>query len=281
MTSASFEREVQFPPNPYEATFVFFGLMAYPEQGSGQIGGSGCQFATALADYTLWATKRARGIRFLREGRSDSNFEAPRKRQFAGTIDRGRRRIDRRIAAYDLFGSQLLTAFCRVRMLGDQAVREGRGQEAFYSMPNGELSCARPELWARATPSPRQMISRSINRWSRKFGLNRTGCAADAAQKAKDLERRAFHSSIPVLHMTHAFVMCAEKHGPEIGGWGQRDPVLAMMMNAEKWIWEAIDIAERWRCVPHLGGFDYLRKDRMVCLIRPQFDEGGSFGIHC
>lgn len=263
-----FERDVVFPSNPYEAAFVYCSVMAYPETGTGLPGGPGAEFASALAMFTLWATSKAKGLRFMREARSDPTYVAPKKREFQGTLDRGRRRIDRRLAAHDLFGSQLVTGFFNVRLLGARAIKEGRANEAFHMHPSGGPSPAREELWAVAVPSTRSFIAGSAAHWADKFALNTTAKPSDARQKAKDIKRRAFDPSIPVLHMAHALNQCAEKHGPQIPRWGKRDPILAMVLNAELWIWDALDIAESWRALPHFPGFTYLQPERMVRLVR-------------
>lgn len=263
---SAFESEVLFPTHPYEAAFVFCGVMAYPERGAGLPGGPGAEFASALEMFTLWATSKAKGLRFMREARSDPTYVAPKKREFRGILDRGRRRIDRRLAAHDLFGSQLLTGFFNVQRLGAKAIRDGKCHEAFHMHQAGGPSPARKELWAAAMPSPRKFIAGSADHWAAKFALNVTAKPSDPQQKAKDIKRRAFEPSIPVFHMAHALNECAEKYGPRISRWGKRDPVLALVLNAELWIWEAIDIAEAWRAGPHFPGLDYLRSDRMVRL---------------
>jgi hypothetical protein len=47
--------------------------------------------------------------------------------------------------------------------------------------------------------------------------------------------------------MAHAFDEACRETGPAIGGWGERDPALALLMNSEKWIDRAVTTAERWR----------------------------------
>ncbi|MGQ0661483.1 hypothetical protein [Sphingosinicella sp.] len=266
--AVAFEQEVVFPSHPFEAAYVFCAVMAYPEEGAGRIGGPGSEFANALVQFSLWATSKARGLPFVRNAKRDPSYVAPKKREFRGALDRGRRRIDRRLAAYDLFGSQILTAFFNVRQLGAKALREGRADEAFHMHPEGGPSPARAELWEKAVPSARKFIKGSASHWAEKFALNVTAKPSDPDQKAKDIKRRAFEPSIPVLHMAHALNECAQKYGPRIPRWGERDPVLAMILNAELWIWEALEVAETWRSIPHFPGIDYLDPNRMIRLLR-------------
>src|SRR5690606_13027913 len=104
----SFEPEIVFPDQPFEAAFVYFGAMAYPEQGAGTEGRPGSEFANALAKFSIWSCCKARGLRYLREQYGDPSAVAPQKREFQGAFERGMRRVERRIAAYDLIGTQIL-----------------------------------------------------------------------------------------------------------------------------------------------------------------------------
>jgi hypothetical protein len=268
-SAGDFEADVTFPHDPYAAACMYFGVMAYPEVGAGQPHGGGSEFAIALQKYQLWATKRARGQSYLREVLDDPKYTAPRRREFEGTLERGRRRVFRRMAAYDIFGTQLINGFFKVRALAAEAVSEGRADEVFHLTPDGQFGPVRPELWDKAAPSPQQILRRTPDRWANKFALNTTANPADARQKAKDLNRRGFQTSIPVLHMAHGLNEAAHNAGPKINGWGERDPLLALILNAELWIWDAVDAAEEWRFLADFTpGFPYLRSDRMVALLR-------------
>lgn len=259
---------ISLPADPFEAGVVFMAAMAYPEHGAGALGQPGAEFADALVKFALWACSKARGLSYIREQRRDPTYLAPKKREFRGTFERGQRRIERRIAAYDLYGTQLLNGFFAVRALGGKAIREGRMEEAFYMSPTGGPSPVREELWLQAMPSARKIIAGSERRWSGKFGINITGIPSDAAQKSKDTYRRAFLPSVPVLHMVHALNECARKYGPTIGGWGNREPISAMLLNSLIWIDEAIALAERWRNAPHFSIGLGLKSADMIILAR-------------
>jgi hypothetical protein len=267
-----FEPEIVSPDDPYEAAIIFFAVIAYPEEGAGAAGQPGSVFANALVSYCLWACSKARGLAFLREQRNDPAYRAPRKRDFQGSFDRGMRRIRRRIAAYDLFGTQLFHGFFAVRALGAKAIREGRAAEAFHLDSTGSFGPAMGELWAQGTPSARRLIGRAERHWSDRFSVNVTGAPADPAQKTKDIHRRAFVPSIPVLHMVHAMNECARTAGPTINGWGKRDPVTALLLNFDKWIWDALEIAEQWRTIPHFPGGLSLKATDMIALKREAAD---------
>jgi len=266
--TVSFEREISLPADPFEAGVVFMAAMAYPEKDAGTLGRPGAEFADALVKFALWACSKARGLRYIREERRDPAYLAPKKREFRGTFDRGQRRIYRRIAAYDVYGTQLLNGFFAIRALGAKAIQEGRMEQTFHMNPTGGPSPAREELWLQAMPSARKIIAGSERRWSGKFGINATGVPSDAAQKSKDTYRRAFLPSVPVLHMVHALNECAQKHGPGIGGWGERDPISAMFLNSRIWIDDAIAIAERWRTAPHFSIGLGLKPTDMIALSR-------------
>lgn len=272
----AFEPEIIFPSDSYEAAFVFFGVMAYPELGTGGEGGAGSHYATALSQFCFWATSKAKGLSYIRSERKNPRFVAPQKRQFQGIIDRGRRRIDRRIAAFELFATQLVRGFFRSCAIGQQALREGRTEEAFHMHPNGGPSPLRLEIMKRGLPSVGQVLASDLEGWSDRFGLNLTGPAADPIQKVKDLKSRAFEPSIPVLHMVHAYNECARKVGPTIGGWEERDHMYAMLLNAELWIWDALEIAERWRNFWHFPNEMSFSPDMMIELTR---DDGNTGGI--
>jgi len=264
-----FEPEIIFPEQAYDAARVYLGVMAYPEQGAGEIGASGQTFATALGQYQLWAAQKVKGLPFVRAARNDPNYVGPRRREFEGILDRGLRRIDRRVAAYDLYGSQLLSGFFGVHRLGAQAIRDGLPEEAFHVTSEGAPAPARTELWEQGTPSAHKMINSFGDHWLERFALNRTGRSADAKQRTKDVYRRGLAPSIPVLHMAHALAEAAREVGPKLSGWDERDPWIALMMNAELWIWEALETAETWRVIPHIPCGLSLTPDKMIKLVWP------------
>ena len=125
--------------------------------------------------------------------------------------------------------------------------REGLQEEAHIIIPGALAQPARPELWGRTRRSPLQIVEADVERWAKRFGLNATGRAADQRQKAKDLVRRAYLQSRPVMHMTHAFNQVCTEIGPKLEGWGDHDFILVLLWHPEAWVWNAIEMAETWR----------------------------------
>lgn len=269
-TGGDFEPQILFPDNPFDAARVFLGAMAYPERGSGQPGGLGAPFTAALWNYVVWNGRQARGLRFVREKFGDPQFKPPAKRDFEGTLGRGARRLRRRSTAYSLVGTQLINGFFSV--LADQArlTRDGRRDEAFVTSPDAKFEPCRPELWVRNTRSPRQTIAQDVERWAKRFGLNATGQTADSAQKTKDLVRRAYLQSRPVLHMAHAIEYVCTEIGPKLEGWDDLDWLLVLLWNPEAWVWEAIATANRWRETSQYHFTPALAPTQMIELILPE-----------
>ena len=236
-----FEPEIELPENPFNAARVFLGALAYPERGAGQPGGLGAPFTAALWNYVVWNGRQAKGLRYVREKFGDPAFKPPGKRDFEGTLERGLRRLRRRSTAYSLIGTQMINGFFAVAAEQARLVREGRRDEAFVTLPGANFEPCRPELWTRSTRSPRQTIGRDVDRWAKRFGLNTTGTAADAAQKTKDLVRRAYLQSRPVLHMAHALDRVCDEIGPTLDGWDDWDWLLVLLWNPEAWVWKAIE----------------------------------------
>ncbi len=266
MKPVAFEREIALPAHPYETAIVYLAVMAYPEAGAGQEGNHGSKFATALASAAIWNCAKVRGLRYIREQRNQPDFVAPKKRDFKGAFNRGMRRIHRRSAAYDLVGTQLVRGFFAATALGVQALREGRADDAYHMHPTGGPSPLREEIWEKATPSIRKIIAGSDDHWSKRLSLNDTGKPADHAQKVKDDYERGFTASVPVLHMMHGLNEAMDKHGPSINRWGEREPIMAMLLNAELWIGEAVRAAERWRANMHHSPAFRIGPDDMIAL---------------
>ncbi|MGQ0533073.1 MAG: hypothetical protein ACT4OF_10350 [Caulobacteraceae bacterium] len=263
----SFEPQVEFPDDPHEAASIYLGVMAYPREGAGQIGAPGQHFAMALQDYRLWRIQKIKGLAFVREASGDPHYMGPKKRSFEGVVERGLRQIDRRMAAYDFYASQLVTAFFRLRQLGALAIREGRANEAFHINAVGEPAPARAELWQKSTPSAHKMIRDSSDHWLDRLAINETGRAADAKQKVKDAYRRELVPSVAVLHLAHGFAEAAHDMEARFGGLGNRDLWLTLYELAEYWIWDAIERAETWRLTSAFPGGLPLTAADMIELV--------------
>lgn len=134
--------------------------------------------------------------------------------------------------------------------------------------PTGGPSPLRAEIWKASAVSPQQILRENQEHWSAKLQLNRTGKPADPEQKVKDDYDRAFLPSVPVLHMDHALDDCMRRHGPKIEGWADREPLTAMLLNAEFWIDEALELAEHWRKGPHIPGKVTLTESDMIAIVR-------------
>lgn len=243
----SFEPEVSFPDNPFNAARLFLAVMAYPELGAGQPDQRGCEFTGALWSYVVWDARKARGLRYVREKFRDPQLRPPAKRDFDGALERGRRRLHRRGVAYDLMGTQLINGLFAVRREAAALLAAGRREEAFVTHPGAKYEPIRPSLWERHTPSARAVVNSNLDRWAQGFQLNETGRPADRPQKSKDLVRRAYLQSCPVLHMAHALNHVLTEQGPTFDGWEEADSLLILLWNAETWIDGAIEDARRWR----------------------------------
>lgn len=269
-TGLDFEPEIQFPENAFDAARVFLGAMAYPERGAGQPGGLGAPFTAALWNYVIWNGRQARGLRYVREKFADPSFKPPAKRDFEGTLHRGLRRLRRRSTAYSLVGTQMINGFFAVMADSARLTRAGRRAEAFVTSASAKFEPCRPELWMRNTRSPRQTITNDVDRWAKRFGLNSTGKAADSSQKTKDLVRRAYLQSRPVLHMMHALNDVCTEIGPKLDGWDNWDWLLVLLWNPEAWVWEAIKTASTWRETSRFHFTPDLAPNHMIDLILPK-----------
>lgn len=249
------EPNIKFPDNPFEAGIVYYAVMAYPEKGAGQIGSAGSEFADAIVKFTLWACKQARGLNYLRDQTQNTKFLAPQKCQFMGRLELGMRRVARRFSAYDIVGTQALQGFFGASEIANKAKRGGKYDQLFYDGLPGSPRPMKFEYLEKATPSAFEIIGQSPEHWSDRLTVNQVGQAADQTQKMKDINRRMFKPSIPVLHMAHGLSMCMHEHGKKIEGWTDREPLTAMLLNASLWIEDAIQLAEEWRIsTPFLPG---------------------------
>ena len=265
-----FEPEIPFPENPFNAARVFIGALAYPERGAGQPGGLGIIFGEALWNYVVWNGRQAKGLRYVREKFGDPEFQPPAKRDFEGALNRGWKRLRRRSAAYSLIGTQMVNGFFAVGRDAADLTREGRHDEAYAFPAGAKFNPVRPELWARNTPSAHKVVGSDVDRWASSFGLNVTGDPADRDQKVKDLVRRAYLQSRPVLHMAHAMNHIVTEIGPTLDGWGDWDWLLVLLWNPDAWVWDAIEMAETWRRLSQFHFTPELSPELMIALSNPK-----------
>lgn len=268
--SIDFEPEILFPENAFNAARIFLAVMAYPERGAGQPGGQGVSFVEALWSYPIWSATKVYGRKKIYQKLADKAAGVPRKRDFEGALNRGMRRIERRIGAYDIVGNQIINGFINGWLEANRLVRDGRREEALVMSPNGERGFMRPELCVKHTPSPRKVVRNNLPRWSERFALNDTGAPSDANQKEKDIIRRGYIQSRPVLHMAHALNMIYTDTAPSFDGWGDYDPLLVLLWNCDAWVWDAIDHAIHWRAFSKLQTGTELHPECMIKLIAPK-----------
>jgi hypothetical protein len=271
MSAVDFEPVVEFPDNSFDAARVYLALMAYPERGAGQPGGPGVRFTEALWEYVVWDARRHKGLKATRERLGLSADLIPRKRDFEGALNRGLRRLERRVAAFDIVGNQLINGLLNGILRANAMVRAGRAGEAFVRPPGSDgVNPIRREIIARATPSPRQIVRRNADRWSQRFGLNDTGRSADQTRKAKDLIRRAYRQSIPVMHLTHGFAMIVAEIAPKLDGWDDFDWLLVLLWHSEQWVWHALQRAASFRMLAQFPDAGLPPQDAMIELVLPQ-----------
>lgn len=270
MRAIDFEPTIHFPMDPTDAARVYLGALAYPERGAGQPGGLGISFGHALGQYVLWDRRRARGLRDLRALLKDPKFQPPRRRDFEGALNRGRRRLRRRVAAFDIVGNRTINGFINAWLQANRLASQGRSAEAFEVQQEGSYGRILPDITQRNTPSARKIVHRDIERWSDRFDLTTTGHPADEAQKGKDLLRRGYVQSEPVLHMAHGLNQVVADIAHPFDGWDKTDWLLCLIWNADAWVWTAIEMAERWRLSSqHLPAMN-LTPDRMIHLVSPK-----------
>lgn len=112
-----FEPKVEFPDSAFDAARMYLALMAYPAKGEGLPGERGCRLTEAFWEYYMWNWRRVRGLREVRGALGQPHFNTPRQRQFEGAIDRGRRRIMRRIGAYTIVGNQMVNGMLNANQI--------------------------------------------------------------------------------------------------------------------------------------------------------------------
>lgn len=267
----AFEAVVEFPENPFNAARIYLALMAYPERGAGQPGGQGARFAEAMWEYLVWDGRRHKGLKQTRERLGARADRIPRKRDFEGALNRGLRRIERRVAAFDIIGNQMISGFLNGIFRANSMVRDGRADEAF-TRPLGSdgVNPIRRGIIAAATPSPRQVVRTNVDRWSQRFALNSTGRSADQDRKEKDLVRRGYRQSIPVMHLTHGFEMIVSDIAPRLDGWDDYDWLLVLLWHSEQWVWDALQRASRFRMLATFPDTGLPPPEAMIELILPQ-----------
>lgn len=243
--------------------------MAYPELGAGQPDGLGFRFGASLGQYSIWSLRRSRGLNGVREIFADPNFQPPRLRDFRGTVERGRRRLRRRFAAYDVYGNQTINGFLNAWLEANRIAAAGTPQEAYEVA--SPLKPIRQEIRERNTPSARRIVKRDIARWSERFDLHQTGASADPEQKAKDLISRGVIQSRPVLHMAHGLNQILAENDWLLEKSETYDWLLVFVSHAESWIWRAIEHANSWRSAVHWErtGKNPISAEQMIELVLP------------
>lgn len=267
-TPFDFEPVVELPDNAFDAARIYLGVLAYPERGAGQPGGLGVPFGAALWQYLVWNARKAKGLRYVRERFGDHDFRPPARRDFEGALTRGRNRLRRRSAAYSLTGTQMLRGFLGAQRKAKSLLAEGREAEVFAGLPDAAYRPFRPELWTDVASTPRRTIKSDVDRWARRLALNETA-TSDRDRKAKDLVRRAYLESRPVLHMAHGFNMIVQDIAPKLGGWGDWDWLLVLLWNPEAWVWEATRHAHIWRRLSFRRYAPGLDASDMIELVAP------------
>lgn len=227
-----FEPLVEFPSNPFDAARIYLGLMAYPESGAGQPGGQGHGFAEALWKYNVWSWRRAKGLRAVRQGLRSPDFQAPRLREFRGLIERGRRRLRRRFAAFDIVGNQMINAIVNSGIEAHRIAAAGKPSDAFVNPEGGGYAPIRQEIWDRVMMTPREVIRRNLPRWSERFDLKESVSVADMVQKERDLISRGFIQSRPVIHMAHGLNEILGREGDALPNLEKADFMLVFLWHA-------------------------------------------------
>lgn len=267
MTNRSaFEPEIKFPSNPFDAARIFLSAMAYPELGAGQPGGRGAKFAEALWWLTIRNYRKTHNLNDLRREMGNPKLILPNMVKFEASYKSGRRKLHRRAASYSLIGTQMVNGFFAVRAAATELTAQGKMHEAYHIIPEAKFYPVRSELWEQNTASPNKIIKNNVHYWERKLSLNNTAPTSDAEQKAKDLVKRAYLESRPVLHMAHAFNQACCDVGPNLAGWRKADFLMIMLINANEWIFQAIEDATRWRDRSQLHFTPQLKPQHMISL---------------
>lgn len=264
-----FEPEVEFPEDPFLAARLYLALMAYPERGAGLPSGQGASFAAALGSYVMWHRRRNHGLQSVRKMIGNPEYRPPRRRDFEGALERGRRRLVRRFAAFEIVGNQLINAIFNAGIVARRVAAERTPADAFYVSSENIYGAIRQEIWDKATPSARGIVRRDPEKWAARFSLNETGASADTVQKERDLVSRGFLQSRPVLHMAHGLNQFLADSDDPFPGFGEVDWLLLLIWHAESWVWRALQDAVQWRGVAHWERI-MVGPDHMVELILPK-----------
>src|SRR3546814_3403326 len=173
-----------------------------------------CSSDLAFWEYYMWNWRRVRGLREVRAALAAPRFNTPRQRRFEGAVERGRRRIMRRFAAFDIVGSQMVSAMFNAN---DIAYRmKSAGEDPFERSHTGGHATLRTDIWQRAMPSARRIIRNNLPGWSESFDLKESVVPADPIQKERDLVARGFVQSRPVIHMVHGINQILEDHEKDL-----------------------------------------------------------------
>lgn len=204
---------------------VFFGVLAYPESGAGD-DGPGAKFADALQAYGRWAAWRQYGRGALRE----RGIEIQPREQWEGTLRRGSRRIQRRLAAYRFWCSR------------------GAWIEGDWASLTPEQ--CRAHVAAVQQRSIRSTLLADPERWRRSFSLKKTSAAEPDQVDLLHRLASAIKESRPVLHMAwqldRACWECAKVDQRPIRA-AEKLSWRSAWFRSEAWIDAAICAAETWR----------------------------------
>jgi hypothetical protein len=271
-----FEPYVDFPEDSYAAARLYLALLAYPEKGQGLPGNVGSEFATALGSYAIWHRRKTFGLKQVRLDFNDENFEVPKKRDFAKAIERGRRRMHRRVMAHSIIGNQMINGLLNSIILASEIAKNEGVSAAYKQIPGSKLALIRDEIVDATTPTVRQIIRRNFAKYTDGMSINTTGSTADINQKLKDTEARGFLQSRPVLHLVHGLNSILEKAERDFAGWNETDWLVILLIRSEEWVWEALERAIIWRSLSGSMRYDSVKTEHMVELRLPKKMHGNA-----
>src|SRR3546814_3354623 len=106
----------------------------------------------------MWNWRRVRRLREVRAALAAPRVNTPRQRRFEGAVERGRRRIMRRFAAFDIVGSQMVSAMFNAN---DIAYRmKSAGEDPFERSHTGGHATLRTDIRSEEHTSELQSLMR-------------------------------------------------------------------------------------------------------------------------